>query len=222
MSYAKSFTCLAIATLLLGGCAVFGSKTTDEKLESEIAALMLDQQILETRLSLAEDRVTALQVQINEVQEGGPAGSDAAQTEAKPAKQSQTQPAQKSSASGAELAYKNALDTFMARNYRQSEKLFKDFMKKYPSSALMPNAGYWLGESYYAQARYDEAIINFQSVVGRYPRHHKAADSLLKTGYSYSRLGDKENARFYLGQVGENYPDTRAASLAAALLSQLN
>lgn len=215
----RSFTCLALTALLLSGCAVFGSNEADEKLESELGNLMLDHQILETRLSLAEDRIISLQTQVNEIHEKEYSGGKTAAPQPAPVvKKDAPKPAV---APSGESAYKSALDTFMARKYKESEAMFADFIKKYPKSSFMPNAGYWLGESYYAQKRYDEAILSFQSVVSKYPKHQKAADSLLKTGYSYERLGDKANARFYLEQVLELYSGTRAASLARAMLAGL-
>lgn len=219
---ARMLTCIALA-VLLSGCAVFGSKDADERLESELSNLMLDQQILETRLSLAEDRVISLQTQVNEIHEGVYSGAqkDAPVPEAAVKPVQKKEEAKSAAPSGAEAAYKAALDTFMAHKYKQAEGMFADFMKKYPKSSLIPNAGYWLGESHYAQKRYDEAILNFQSVVKNYPKHHKAADSLLKTGYSYEKLGDRQNARFYLEQVLEIYPNTRAASLARTMLDSL-
>jgi tol-pal system protein YbgF len=218
----RTFVCLALTALLLSGCAVFGSKETDEHLESELGNLMLDNQILETRLSLAEDRIITLQTQVNEIYEkahGGAVKDESVKAEAPAIKKEAANPAAQPVA--ADEAYKKALDTFMARKYKESEAMFIDFGKKYPQSSFMPNAGYWLGESYYAQKRYAEAILNFQSVVNKYPKHQKAADSLLKTGYSYECLGDKANARFYLEQVLEIYPTTHAASLARAMLAGL-
>lgn len=226
MFKARSFTCLALMVLILPGCAVFGSKEVDEKLESELGSLMLDNQILETRLSLAEDRIISLQTQVNEIHEktydgAGKTAAEPTQVAATPKKDTPKPAAAPTASPSADSAYKKALETFMARKYKESEAMFADFIKKYPKSSFMPNAGYWLGEAYYAQKRYDEAILSFQSVVSKYSKHQKAADSLLKTGYSYERLGDKANARFYLEQVLEIYPDTRAASLARTMLASL-
>lgn len=213
--------CLVLAALLAPGCSVFGSKEVDEKLEAELAGLMLDHQILETRLSLAEDRIISLQTQFNEVQEH----IFQAEKKAEPAAPAAPKAPKKSPAPAApgnlQGDYQSALDAFMARKYKESEAQFTAFVKRYPGSKFIPNAGYWLGECYYAQGRFDEAILSFQSVTRNYPKHHKAADSLVKTGYSYERLGDKANARFYLEQVQASYPNSRASSLAKAALDRL-
>ena len=227
MSKARAIIGLSLSALLVSGCAVFGTKETDQKLEQEISALMLDQQILETRLSLTEDRVTALQTHLNEMQETLFAQDKktepvAAVTPKKPKTVAQTAPkASAASSAGAAADYKDAFAAYNAGKYKQSESMFRDFAKKYPKSPLAANAGYWLGESCYSQGRYDDAILAFQSVARQYPKHDKAAASLLKTGYSYERLADKPNARFYLEQLLENYPKSEPAPLARAALARI-
>lgn len=217
---------LCLSTLLLSGCALFGSKETDQKLEQEISALMLDQQILETRLSLAEDRVIAVQEHLNEIQEhlftADKKTTPAVEVHSRPKILEKASPkAQSAPSSTASAIYKDALVVYNAGNYKQAESMFKDFVQKYPKNSLAANAGYWLGESYYSQARYADAILAFQAVVRQYPRHDKAAASLLKTGYSYERLADKPNARFYLEQLLENYPKSEPAPLARATLNRI-
>ena len=117
--------------------------------------------------------------------------------------------------------YKEALETLQAGQAQRAEILFQDFMKTYPQSRLAPNAGYWLGEAYYIQKKYDLAILGFQDVVSKYPKHDKAAAALLKTGYAYNAMSDTANARFYLQQVLELYPRSEPASLARNTLARL-
>lgn len=219
----KALPGFALGALLLSGCTVFGSQDTDERLEQEISMLMLDQQILETRLSLAEDRIFNLQTSVNDLNKSilvkkAPESPQPAKknVQSRASKKSVTAPA-----SNAPALYKEALGRFNAYKYKESEAMFRDFIQKYPNHNLAPNAGYWLGESYYGQKLYVDAILAFQSVVREYPRHQKAADSLLKTGYSYRRLDDLPNARFYLEQVLENYPASESAPLARAALARL-
>lgn len=120
------------------------------------------------------------------------------------------------------VAYNAALATLEKGNATQAERMFKDFLAAYPQSSLAPNAGYWLGEAYYSQKRYDMAILTFQDVVSNYPKHSKAAASLLKTGYSYRAMGDKANAAFYLNALISDFPSSEPAALARPALRNLN
>ena len=97
----------------------------------------------------------------------------------------------------------------------------REFLKKYPDSSLADNAQYWLGEAYYDQRNYEQALTEFRRVVKRYPSGNKAPDALLKIGYCYAKLGDVAAARDVLAQVVEVYPKTAAARLATKRLEEL-
>jgi tol-pal system protein YbgF len=118
-------------------------------------------------------------------------------------------------------AYTAALNTLESGAAQEAEFLFTAFLSTYPQSSLAPNAEYWLGECFYNQKRYSDAILAFQNVMGQYPNHNKASASLLKIGYAYERLADQQNAVFYLQQLLENYPGSEPEQLARAALNRL-
>lgn len=117
--------------------------------------------------------------------------------------------------------YKAALNKVLAGKAVAGRKGMQSFLSKYPKSPLAPNAGYWLGETYYHQKRFAEAVLSFKKVHQKYPQHDKAAAALLKIGYSYANLDDVENARFYLNVLVQDYPKTEAAAKARARLKKL-
>lgn len=111
-------------------------------------------------------------------------------------------------------AYEAALNLLQRGKTDEARVRFDGFLGDYPSSSLVPNALYWKGEALYAQRRYADAIVAFKEVTARFPRHHKAADSLLKIALAYKQLGDDENVRFHLKALREDHPDSPAARLA--------
>ncbi len=111
-------------------------------------------------------------------------------------------------------AYEAALNLLQRGRTDEARVRFDGFLGDYPNSALTPNALYWKGEALYAQRRYADAIVAFKEVTARFPKHHKAADSLLKTALAYKQLGDDENVRFHLKALREDHPDSPAARLA--------
>ncbi|CAK7010920.1 MAG: Cell division coordinator CpoB [Desulfovibrio sp.] len=130
-------------------------------------------------------------------------------------------PASVKSAKFASGDYHTALRTLEAGQPKTAMNLFKAFLANYPSHALAPNAGYWLGECHYTLKQYDAAIIAFKDVVAQFPSHDKAAASMLKAGYSYLQLGDTPNARFYLEALVRDYPASKPAALARERLASL-
>jgi tol-pal system protein YbgF len=112
---------------------------------------------------------------------------------------------------------------YLTRHGKPAEgrKVLNTFLSRYPKSRLVPNALYWLGETYYAQGKYAQAILSFKDVVKRFPKHHKAAAALLKIGYSYVNLGDQENARFYLNILLKDYSSSDPAQLGRKKLNRI-
>lgn len=111
-------------------------------------------------------------------------------------------------------AYEAALNLLQRGRTDEARVRFDGFLGDYPNSSLVPNALYWKGEALYAQRRYADAIVAFKEVTARFPKHHKAADALLKIALTYKQLGDDENVRFHLKALREDHPDSPAARLA--------
>lgn len=110
--------------------------------------------------------------------------------------------------------YDVALGLYHKGDYAKAQQTFKSFLQSSPSSALTPNAMYWEGECLYSMGKYDEAIIIFKDVASKYPKHDKAAASLLKAGYAYERIKDMENAKFYWQILLDDFPGSAPANLA--------
>jgi TolA-binding protein len=78
---------------------------------------------------------------------------------------------------GEQRAYDAALAFFKAGDYRSAGAAFFDFTKRYPQSGLAPSAQYWLGNTYYAQRDYRNAITAQQvssrtmQIARRQPMH---------------------------------------------------
>lgn len=108
--------------------------------------------------------------------------------------------------------YARALDHLQNGNPGPSRESLLRLKENHPQNSLQPNFQYWIGETYYSQERYAQAILSFKQVVQNYPQSEKAPDALLKIAYSYSKLGDKQNAAFYKRVLAEDYPDSEAAA----------
>ncbi len=117
--------------------------------------------------------------------------------------------------------YDRALGYYFAEHPEKARNEFKKFIDNYPHSRLIPNACYWLAETYYMVDEFPQAILIFRRVLEKFPDHPKAPDSLLKIGYSYARLNDMPNSLFYLGILLEDYPGSSAADKALVKVMEL-
>jgi tol-pal system protein YbgF len=111
--------------------------------------------------------------------------------------------------------YRVALRLVRERRWEQALPALSEFLVRHPHDGLSDNARYWRGEVYYAQARYPEAILEFQGVLARFPGSDKAADCLLKVGMCHLRLGDRAQASRYFEQLKEQFPKSDAARAAS-------
>jgi tol-pal system protein YbgF len=149
-----------------------------------------------------DQRLAALEARVN-----APGGSGAG-----------TAPA----ANGDRDDYQAALDKLKGRDYAGAEKALIDMIARYPDSALADNAKYWLGETYYVEKRFPEALSAFQRVVKEHPDSRKVPDALLKAGYSVYELKRYKEARDFLGRVLKQYPDSNAATEARERLKRMD
>jgi len=121
-----------------------------------------------------------------------------------------------------EAAYQAALDTLVERfEAADSARLFQAFIRDYPESSLLPNAWYWLGESYYVTQNYELALDAFRTLLDEYPASRKEADALLKLGYCQVALGQRGAGEASLRDVGRRFPGTEAAAKAESRLRTL-
>lgn len=96
--------------------------------------------------------------------------------------------------------------------YDTAENGFKTFVAKHPKDKLVPDAVFYLGESYFQRSRYREAAEQYLKISTDYSKTAKAPDSLLRLGQALDKLGAKEQACAAFAEVGRKYP-TAASSL---------
>jgi len=96
----------------------------------------------------------------------------------------------------------------------KARELFADFLNRYPKDELAANAQYWLGETYYADKKWNDAIVEFQKVIKDYKGSEKAPDALLKIGMSFQAQGDCQNALLFFDEVAQAHKGAPAAKTA--------
>ena len=123
---------------------------------------------------------------------------------------------------GAVAFYQQNYELLRAGDLQGAFQGFRQFLTDFPTSSLASNAQYWLGECYYGQRRYAEAIKEFEHVMTNYPASNKVPAALLKIGYSHLGLQDPISARSMFRQLVRTYPKSRAASKAYARLTEVS
>jgi tol-pal system protein YbgF len=103
-----------------------------------------------------------------------------------------------------------------------ARELYEEFVKKWPSDPRAADAHFRLGELWFGDRRYREAILEYGKVAQDFPRSDKAPDSLFRTGESMLALDLKDDARGLFEEVRKRYPRSTAARRAKARLAELS
>ena len=107
--------------------------------------------------------------------------------------------------------YDMAYGYVLHKDYALAEQAFRDFLKRHPDEALVPDAQYWLGESLFQRQEYRDAAESFLAVSTKYSKAGKAPNALLRLGQSLAAMHQKEAACATLGEVGRKYPRASAS-----------
>lgn len=120
-------------------------------------------------------------------------------------------------------AYRDAYAQVKAQDFVGAVRSFQAFLTAYPSSNLVPNAHYWLGELYLQSPQNLPAAEQaFNHVLTQFANHDKAPDALYKLGRIAHMKGDNARAQELLQQVIDEYGASGSAApqLAKQFLDQ--
>ena len=72
-----------------------------------------------------------------------------------------------------ELAYDSAYEAFKEEKYEKARERFQIFLKQYPNTEYSDSAQFWIGECYYFERKYEQAILEYEKVIKNHPQGNK-------------------------------------------------
>ncbi len=118
----------------------------------------------------------------------------------------------------AENLYKQALDLVKSGEAGKARDVLNKFNDTYPEHKLSPNVRYWIGETWYIEKNYEQAVLDFQRVIKEYPGKEKVSAAMLKQAMSFRELGDLKSAKFVLKELIDKFPQSEEIPAAKELL----
>jgi tol-pal system protein YbgF len=94
----------------------------------------------------------------------------------------------------------------------------EEMLRLYPTSDLVPQATFYLGEAHAAEGNLDTADSVFVQVYTRFPRSNEAPTAMYKHGVYLEDQGRSQEAERVFRDVVEQYPRSDAATLARSRL----
>jgi tol-pal system protein YbgF len=128
------------------------------------------------------------------------------------------------SAAGApssDLLYSNGLRDLTSRKYDLAMMEFRDYLKYYSATDLASNAQFYIGEIYFAQMQFDQAVDAYSRVLMNFPKSFKLAPAHLKKGLALLAIGQKAPGLTELRNVVRLFPGTEEDRRARAKLKEL-
>lgn len=119
-------------------------------------------------------------------------------------------------------SFAKAKDLFVKGRMKEARQGMLDFLAAFPASSYVPSAMFWIGETYYQQKRYEEAILEYQRVIQEHPKSHKIPSALLKQAFAFAELKDTTSARLILRKLIKDHSRTPQAKIAKKKLQTLN
>lgn len=120
-----------------------------------------------------------------------------------------------------EELYNDAFSKLSQGDLQKARKEFKKFLELFPQTEYSDNAQFWIGECYYREKRYEEAILEFDEVIKKFPQGNKLTDALLKQAFSFIAINDANSAKLLLQKIIDQYPASAQAEIAKAKLGTL-
>jgi len=117
--------------------------------------------------------------------------------------------------------YNSAYNDYLKGSYDLAMREFQEYLANFPTTELADNATYWIGECFYRQRRFRQAVEQFDTVLERYSRSDKVAAATLKKGYALLELGERSQGVVQLRHVIKQYPNSDEANLARQRLREI-
>lgn len=128
-----------------------------------------------------------------------------------------------SAVQASDAIFQGGMGDYLRGNLENARGQFMDYLALYPTHAKAGEAQYYLAETYYSAADYEEAARQFDQVYKRYPLSPSAPDSLYKKGLSLQKMRNRqeETVQAFESTI-ERFPDSSASQLARAELNSIN
>ena len=122
-------------------------------------------------------------------------------------------------ADSVEAEWTAAYALYTAKNYARAEPALQAIIEKYPKHSRAASARFWLGRTYYEEALYGKAAIEFLESYKRFPKELRGPDSLYWLGQSLMRLSppSPKMACEAYGELEASYPDKASSSFKSKL-----
>jgi tol-pal system protein YbgF len=114
-----------------------------------------------------------------------------------------------------------ARSDYLKGNFQLAIEGFAIYREHFAESPLADNALYWIGESFFSQNKFEEAIQEFNDFILIYPNSDKIAATYLKKGISLMNLKKKDEAISVFRLLISKFPLEEETKIAQQKIKEL-
>jgi TolA-binding protein len=119
-----------------------------------------------------------------------------------------------------EIDYEEGQRLFQQHSYKRATHKFFQLLQANRNHPLADNCQYWIGECYFAQGNYYQAIVEFNKVAA-FDAADKKDDAQIMLGLAFMRLGESQHAQTELNWLVNAFASSEYVSRAYRFLRQL-
>ena len=175
------------------------NQQTETAVGSKIDSLETQFSVVNTGIDMVMDRINKLSMQL---------------AETKTQVESLDNPRRPGGSPSPEALYNSAYGDYLKGSYDLAREGFQEYVNNYPQTELSDNALYWIGETFYGVRNFAEAVDAFDRVIQIYPKGDKVAAAILKKGFSYLELENRQAGVKELRWVIQKHPTSEEAKIA--------
>jgi tol-pal system protein YbgF len=120
-----------------------------------------------------------------------------------------------------ETLYQGAMRAKSAGQYDLAMQQFTDYLRYYGQTDLAANAQFYIGEIYYSQQNFEEALRAFDAVLERFAGGNKTPDAQYMKGMTLLKMDRKADARTEFSALVKQAPGSEQAAKARDQLKRL-
>ncbi len=110
---------------------------------------------------------------------------------------------------------------FQKGDYRLARSYWEEYLKRYPKGRWVGQTYYWIGETYFKEKNYEEAIIYYQKLIDLPEPNPFKPKAMLKQAEAFLQLKDKKAAEVVLKKLVKTFPGTPEAKEGEKILKGL-
>jgi TolA-binding protein len=121
-----------------------------------------------------------------------------------------------------EALFAEAQRLFAARQWADARRMYEAFVSRYPTDKNAPQAQLHIGESFFNEGKYKNAIGAFTKVLDNYAKSDEAEAAMYKNGLGFYAIKRCQSALIYFKELLRRYPRTSYKSDANDQIKEIS